>query len=311
MKNIIKKIRKKIWSYLNLDNKIKSLEKVLVCESDIQKRLLGKILVEKMLNKGSLTNIQESEFKVFSQWEDDGIIQYIINNIDIPNKTFIEFGVGDYTEANTKFLLINNKWSGLIMDCSEETMRRVRSSGIYPGYDLTAMQAFVNAKNINDLIATRFKGEIGLLHIDIDGNDYWVWEAITIVSPVIVIMEYNSAFGIHRPITVPYDKDFDRTEKHHSNLYYGSSLLSLCYLAEKKGYFFIGANSCGGNSYFIRKDKIGSLKALTPEEGYVATKTREHRDKNGSLIFLSPQKGINNIRGMPVFNTRKNKIEAL
>ncbi len=311
MKNITKKIRKKIWSYLNLDNKIKSLERIIACESNIQKVLLGKILVKQMLSKGYLANIQESEFKIFSQWEDDGIIQYIINNIDIPNKTFVEFGVGDYTEANTRFLLINDKWSGLIMDCSKEAMERVRCSGIYPGYDLTAMQAFVNAENINDLIATRFKGEIGLLHIDIDGNDYWVWKAITVVSPVIVIMEYNSAFGIHRSITVPYDKDFNRTNKHHSNLYYGSSLLSLCDLAEEKGYVFIGANSCGGNSYFIRKDKIGNLKVLTPEEGYVATKSREHRDKNGNLTFLSPQKGIEDIQGMPVFNTRKNRVEKL
>lgn len=311
MENITKKIRRKIWSYLNLDNKIKSLERVIVCESSIQKMLLGKILVEKMLNKRPLTNIQESEFKVFSQWEDDGIIQYIINSINIPRKTFIEFGVEDYTEANTRFLLMNNKWSGLIMDSSEEAMERVRNSGIYPRYDLTAMQAFVNAENINDLIATRFKGEIGLLHIDIDGNDYWIWKAITVVSPVIVIMEYNSAFGIHRPITVPYDRDFNRTKKHHSNLYYGSSLLSLCDLAEEKGYVFIGTNSCGGNSYFIRKDKIGNLKALTPEEGYVATKSREHRDKNGNLTFLAPKEAIKSLRGMPIFNTRENKMEAL
>lgn len=308
---ILKKIKRKILSYLNLDNKIKSLGRTIINEQDVQKILLGKILIEQMLSKGLLNNIQESEFKVFSQWEDDGIIQYIINNIEIPNKTFIEFGVEDYTEANTKFLLINNKWSGLIMDCSREAMERVRNSGLYPRYDLTAMQAFVNTDNINDLIATRFKGEIGLLHIDIDGNDYWLWKAITIVSPIIVIMEYNSVFGIHRPITVPYDEDFDRTKKHHCNLYYGSSLLSLCDLAKEKGYIFVGVNSCGGNSYFIRKDKIGNLRKLTPEEGYVATKTREHRDKNGKLTFLSPQEGIKDLQGMPIFNTRKNKIETL
>ena len=197
------------------------------------------------------------------------------------------------------------------MDCSEEAMERVRKSGLYPRYDLTAMQAFVDAENINGLIGKRFKGEIGLLHIDIDGNDYWVWKAIEVVSPVIVIMEYNSAFGIKRPITVPYDKNFDRTKKHHSNLYYGSSLLSLCDLAEEKGYVFMGTNSCGGNSYFVRKDKVGSLRPLTPEEGYVATKTREHRDKDGKLTFMSPEEGMRSLRGMPVFNTRENKVEEL
>lgn len=311
MKNIYGKIKKKVLGIIHIDTKIKTLERVIICESDIQKMLLGKILVRQMLEKGPLFDIRESEFKIFSQWEDDGIIQYIINNIDIPHKTFIEFGVEDYTEANTRFLLINNKWSGLIMDCSEENMKRVRESGIYPKYDLTAIHAFVNAENINDLISTRFKGEIGLLHIDIDGNDYWIWKAIDVVSPVIVIMEYNSAFGIDRPITIPYDKNFNRTRSHHSNLYYGSSLLSLCDLAEKKGYYFIGTNSCGGNSYFVRKDKIGKLKALKPKNGYVLTKTREHRDKNGNLTFTSPEKGMEKLKGLLVFNTRENKIEKL
>jgi hypothetical protein len=311
MINMIRKIRKKILNHINLDSKIKSLERVVTYESDIQKMLLGKILIEKMLSKGVLDNIQESEFKVFSQWGDDGIIQYIINNIDIPNKTFVEFGVENYTEANTRFLLTNNNWSGLIIDSSKEAMEQVRDSGLYPRYDLTAIQAFVDTENINDLIATRFKGEIGLLHIDIDGNDYWIWKAITIISPIIVIMEYNSAFGINRPITVPYDKDFDRTKKHYSNIYYGSSLLSLCDLAEEKGYIFIGTNSCGGNSYFIRKDKIGNLKTLTPENGYVLTKTRECRDKNNNLTFISPQKAIKDLKDMSIFNTRENKIETL
>ena len=217
----------------------------------------------------------------------------------------------DYREANTRFLLMNNNWSGLVMDSSEKYVERIKNSGIYPGYDLTAKHAFVDKDNINGLIASRFKGEIGLLHIDIDGNDYWVWKAINVVSPVVVIMEYNSAFGIERPITIPYDKNFERTKAHHSNLYYGSSLLSLCDLAEEKGYYFVGTNSCGGNSYFIRKDKIGNLKVLTTEEGYVATKTREHRDKNGNLTFTSPEKGMEYLKGMPVFNTRENKIEEL
>ncbi len=311
MKNVFKKIKKKVKVYLNLDSKIKAIEKIVVYESDIQKMLLGKILIGQMLNKGHLSNIKESEFKVFSQWEDDGIIQYLVNNIDISSKTFVEFGVENYTEANTRFLLINNNWSGLIMDCSEEAMEHVRKSGLYPRYDLTAKQAFVDVENINGLIEERFKGEIGLLHIDIDGNDYWVWKAINVVSPIIVIMEYNSAFGIKRPITVPYDKDFNRTKKHHSNLYYGSSLLSLCDLAEEKGYVFVGTNSCGGNSYFVRKDKIGKLKPLTPKEGYTATKTREHRDKNGNLTFTSPEEGVKTLQGMPVFNTRENKTEKL
>ncbi|TSD03473.1 MAG: hypothetical protein Athens071416_154 [Parcubacteria group bacterium Athens0714_16] len=270
-------------------------------ESNIQKMLLGTILTENLLKKGELGDIHEAEFKIFSQWGDDGIIQYLINNIDTP-KTFVDIGAGRYTQPDTRFLLEHDNWSGLTIDgCSVD---HLKNSGLYPCYDITTKQVFVTTENINEIID--FK-EIGLLNIDIDGNDYWIWKALKI-NPVIVIIEYNPYFEL-RPITVPYNKEFVRNAAHHSSMYYGASLMSLCDLAEEKGYVFIGCNSHGGNAYFIRKDKIGKLKVVTPQEGYRATKSREHRDKNGNLTFTAPKKAVESFRGMPVFNTQKNKEE--
>ena len=117
------------------------------------------------------------------------------------------------------------------------------------------------------------RGGVDLLHIDLDGNDYWVWKEIEI-QPSIVILEYNSVFGLDRTITVPYRSNFNRTNAHFSNLYFGASLKAMYDLTVKKGYSFIGCNSAGNNAYFIRKDKMnGFVREVTLEEGYVLSKS--------------------------------------
>ena len=259
-----------------------------------------------------LSNIHNSEFKVFSQWGDDGIINFLVNYLDISNKQFIEFGVENYRECNTRLLLNMYNWSGLVIDGSENNINEIRNSDYYWKFDLKCICKFVNIENINQIFEeNEFSGEIGLLHIDIDGNDYWLWKSINTVNPIIVIVEYNSVFGVNRPITIPYDSEFERTRVHFSNLYFGSPLLALCDLAEEKGYSFIGSNSNGNNAYFIRNDKLKSLKKIECYEGYVESKFRESRDLNGTLTFKCGANRLKEIEGMKVYNTRTKLIEAL
>lgn len=269
------------------------------------KLLLARVLINDINKKSPTDDLLSFEFKVFSQWGDDGIIQYLINKLDIPNKTFVEFGVANYTEANTRFLLMNDNWSGLIMDGSSENIDYIKNDEIYWQYDLQAKHAFIDVENVNGLIASAgFPEELGLLHIDIDGNDYWVWQAVKCVNPIIVIVEYNSLFGSDNAWSTPYDPTFVRSQFHYSNLCYGSSLTSLCDMAEEKGYYFVGSNSAGNNAYFIRKDKISGFKPLTASEGYVASKFKESRDENGRLTFLRGNQRFDAIKGVEVFDTR-------
>jgi hypothetical protein len=275
--------------------------------------LLAKLLIENVKQKNTIVSLKDVEFKVFSQWGDDGIIQWLIHFIDIPHETFIEFGVQDYQESNTRFLMMNNNWSGFVMDGSEKHIVDIKKSGYYWKYELEARLAFVDCDNINDLILSQsFDEDVGLLHIDIDGNDYWIWKEINVIKPIIVIIEYNSIFGIDRAITIPYEKDFYRTRAHYSNLYYGASLRALHHLADQKGYTFIGCNSAGNNAYFIQRDKLNNtVKEVTLEEGYVLSKTRESRDKNGRLTHVSGKDRLEAIRDMPVYNILTEKIETL
>lgn len=145
---------------------------------------LGRIQAENNRLKKFVDNLEEVEFQVFSQRGEDGIIQYIISQIEVTNKIFVEFGVEDYTESNTRFLLINNNWSGLVIDGSKDNIKFIKKDFIYWKYDLTAYHSFITKENINELISKYTDcSDIGLLSIDIDGNDYWIWEAITVIKP--------------------------------------------------------------------------------------------------------------------------------
>jgi len=270
--------------------------------------LLAKLNIDRIVQKKKINSFFEIEFKVYSQWGDDGIIQYLVNKIPVKNKIFIEFGVEKYTEANTRFLLMNNNWTGLVMDGSKADIASIKSGSIYWKYDLTARQAFITKDNINSLIQDfTSEKDIGLLSIDIDGNDYWVWEAISAVSPAIVVCEYNSLFGVDRALTIPYREDFFRTSAHFSNLYFGASLKALVLLAGKKGYDFVGCTSAGNNAYFVRRD-LNKLKALTPKQGFIASRFKESRDKKGRLNFLRAEERLKAIKDMDLFDISKNEL---
>jgi hypothetical protein len=276
---------------------------------DQLKALTARTLINQLRQHGIYDCIHDAEFKVYSQFGDDGIIQYLVNNIELENHSFIEFGVENYTESNTRFLLVNNNWRGLVIDGCASDIEYIQHDSIYWKYDLTAVHRFINRDNINDIIAGHaFDGEVGLLSIDLDGNDYWIWESIKVVEPAIVIIEYNSVFGIRHAITVPYRADFNRTEAHSSNLFWGASLKAMCRLAEEKGYAFVGANSNGNNAYFVRRDKIGRIKALSPEAGYVQSRFRESRDPAGRLTYLSGDERLAAIREMTVYDLERRAL---
>lgn len=272
------------------------------------KLLSARLLIGQMKAQGVLSRLADAEFKVFSQFGDDGIIQYLLQQVDIPegNRKFIEFGVQDYQESNTRFLLMNDNWSGLILDGSSRNIDKVVADAQFWRHDLTAVAAFIDRDNVNELFARNgFQGEIGLLSVDIDGNDYWVWESIDVVNPIIVVSEYNSAFGAEHAVTVPYNPVFQRGAAHYSNLYWGVSLKALCSLAARRGYAFVGCNSAGNNAYFVRQDKLGRLRPLECAEGYVEAKFRESRNRDGELTYLPAGKRLGEIAQMPVFDVER------
>jgi hypothetical protein len=275
------------------------------------KFLQGKILAELYHNK-NISSIQEIEFQVFSQFGDDGIIQYLINKINIPNKTFVEFGVENYTESNTRFLLINNNWSGLIIDGATKNIEFIKNDPVTARHDLHAVASFITKENINQLLKSflqkGYSEQIGILSIDIDGNDYWIWNEITVIKPIIVIVEYNSAYGKEKAWTIPYKADFNRFAE-NSFQYWGASLKAFELLGHNKGYSLIGSNSSGNNAYFVRNDKIGALRKMTTNEAYVLSKFREDQDASGERHSIFDRMKL--IEGKQLFNTETGQLETV
>ncbi len=159
----------------------------------------------------AIESLEDVEFRVFSQWGEDGIIDWLIERAALPASlhTFVEFGVESYGEANTRFLAENRNWRGLVMDGDPALGENLKRDPRGWRYGLTSKSAFITRENVNELI---FRGwflrEIGLLSVDVDGNDYWIWEAISVVQPVICVCEYNSVFGDLEAVSVPYDSGF-------------------------------------------------------------------------------------------------------
>jgi len=259
-------------------------------------------------------NINDYEFKIFSQFGDDGIIQYLIKNINIKNETFIEFGVEDYLESNTRFLMMNNNWSGFVMDGSTDNMNKLSQQSWYWKYNLTQRAVFIDKDNINDLLKNTGFTDIGILCVDLDGNDYWIFKQIDLstINPSIIIIEYNSIFGKNRAIVVPYDKKFIRTKAHYSNLYAGASLSALNFEAAQKGYALVGSNLAGNNAYFVRKDLLNEkICELSVDKAYKESKFRESRNKDYTLSFIPGKERYEIIKGLEVINVITNEYEKL
>lgn len=216
----------------------------------------GKLLI-KNLKDCDLDNLDNLAFSIYSQFNEDGIIQFLINNLDIKNKEFIEIGVENFEEANTRFLLQNNCWKGLIIDSLKENINFIKKQTYYWRYQLEAEDVFITKENVNNIIKKYdFKQNIGLLSIDIDGNDYWVWDAISSINPDILIIEYNSLFGSEKSLTIKYDKNFVRPNRGIYKCLYGASLKALTNLSEKKGYSLVAVNSNGNNAFYVRNELL-------------------------------------------------------
>lgn len=247
-------------------------------------------------------DLNAHEFRVFSQNGEDGVIQFLLSHVGVENKLFVEFGVGDYSEANTRFLALHDRWSGLVLDRNARDLTRLKRDPTFWRYDITAVSSFITKENIDDLLtANGMTGEIGLLSIDVDGNDYWIFEAISVIRPAIVIIEYNHRFGPDRAVTVPYDPGFTLDRAHHSHIYYGASLRALCLLADRKGYAFVGCESFGVNAFFVRRDLMtGGVREVSVEEGYRRGRFRAARDRRGRLAYLTADEEAAILEDLPV-----------
>ena len=260
----------------------------------------------------SLPELGAAEFRAFSQWGEDGIIDWLIERLPGIPQRFVEFGVEGYTEANTRLLLHSRNWQGLVIDGSQSHIERLQQREEYWRFNLTAVADFITRENINELIGENgMQGEVGLLSVDIDGNDYWVWEAIDVISPWLVVCESNPVLGDLHALSIPYDPGFVASEAHYSQLYFGASLRALEILGKRKGYTLLGSNSNGLNLFFVRNDIGEPLVQAVEQVRCYPNRYRTSRDNDGKLDYLAPIQQAQVIDTLPLVNIETGKLTTL
>ena len=208
----------------------------------------------------NLNDINDYEFKKTSQNNEDGIIEFIFSKIGLKKINFVEIGFDFYQNNSLNFLGKVNK--GLFIDGSETKVIKLKSilALLYPFKNINVVKKFIDKDNLNSIIDDHFHidEEIDFFSIDVDGNDYYLFENLN-VRPKVICIEYNFWYGSDVKCSVPYDKNFIWEI---GTTYFGASLNSLCELAKRKGYYLIALESHCVNAFFIRSDLKNNFEII-------------------------------------------------
>lgn len=265
--------------------------------------LTGKACLLAKQNKyDEYKGINQAEFKIFSQNGEDGIIDYLLYKLRIQDPSYVEIGVENYDESNTRFLYETTNSQGLIIDSDIDVNKLNQKFETWKGR-LSISKELVSAENVSDILKNKnYNKELDLFSIDIDGIDYWVIKSLRDKISKIFIAEYNPLFGPEIEVSVPNIKNFNRTEYHYSNLCWGMSLKSLINLMVRKGYIFLGTNALKNNAFFVQKfyqnnfEQVYKNINLDDLGKYTDHKFCESRDKKSNLTFLNPKQQIELIK---------------
>ncbi len=301
-----------ISKFLNLLRNDTSIKKDLEVRS-----LIGKdILINKRNDYLNFKSINDAEEKIFSQNGEDGIIDYILEIINVKDPKFVEIGVEDYIESNTRLLYHIRNSQGLIVDQTIDINKLSKNLELWKGR-LKVLKKAVTPKNINEIINyENFNKDLDLFSIDIDGLDFWVIKELPTNFAKICIAEYNPLFGSEYEVTVPNIENFNRTNYHYSNLCWGVSLKGLINLMNEKNFVFLGTNNLKNNAFFVNKDYEQLFKKVILEKNielknFTNHKFQESRDKNGNLTYLSRKEQLKEVEDCYVININNSLTEKV
>jgi hypothetical protein len=254
-------------------------------------------------------HLWDAEVKVFSQWGEDGILDYLFDLIGATKPRIVEFGVGDFTECNSRFAAEHRNASVYAVDMREDLVKKVKNLDVFWRNTIFPVCDFITpetAKKHQEIAESKFGG-IDLISLDIDGNDYWVLQSLNFSNVQIVVCEYNPLYGSNTPCTVERNDFFDRTKEHFSWLHYGMSLRAAIDLLALSKLTFIGTNRVGNNAFFIKQEFVKSLDFKLPNNKelgeFVDWRVRESRDMSGNLSFLNKSDAIKTISDCKITNT--------
>ena len=229
-----------------------------ILNQQTQRTIVNQYLYFKSNDITPYKKVTDAGFRVYSQFEEDGTILYILSMIGFRNKCVVEMCCGSGDECMATNLILNHGFDGYLFDGNPENIsaaeRFFRSKKDCLAYPPVLTQAWITAENVNDLLTrSGCAGEVDVFSLDIDGNDYWVWNAIEAINPRLLVFETNNVIPSDKSLTIEYQPDFD--SRSNETDYLGVSLLAMRKLCKTRGYRMIGANRHGFNVFFLREDE--------------------------------------------------------
>lgn len=222
-------------------------------------QLLLRLLYQQLAARGGRLPFDQVEFRNYSENGEDGILLYIFSIVGESTKTCVDIGAATGVSGNCANLIVNHGWTGTLIDANQAYVeygrsyfRQHPSTRLFPPKFLHSK---ITAENVNQLLRTNcVSGEVDLLSLDIDGIDYWVWNALDVVTPRVVLAEIQAIWMTEASVTVPNEPDFVPHYIDGFGAYSGASLPAFVKLASKKGYRLVGSQRYGFNAVFVRND---------------------------------------------------------
>jgi len=277
------------------------------------KFLLGQAaILSSRANSKEFKNLWDAEVKIYSQWGEDGILDYLCERLEISKPKVIEIGAGNFSECNSRFLAENRNASVFAVDVNVELLTSIKDNSLYWKNHIFAHEVWVSPENINQImeLARESIGTVDIFSLDLDGNDYWVLNEANLESVSIVVVEYNPLFGHTKAVTVPRSDLFERSTQHYSHLYWGASIKAFAHILTTKNFRFCGTNRVGNNAFFVRNDLFSkvNLKPNLNWANYTDWRIRESRSKTGNLNYLSGLMRVKEIAELELVDVESNAV---
>jgi hypothetical protein len=262
LKQFLKKARRKlVWS-TGIPQELKRITAQTMPEQYVNRGIQISLAIkyrDHFERTNTILPFDDIEFRNHSQNGEDSILWYLFSLIGTVNRQCVEICVGSGIQCNCANLIINHGWTALLFDGNESLIKKgqqyYKNNPETFTYPPKLIHAWITAENVNDLITSNgVRGEIDLLSLDIDGIDYWIWNAIETINPRVVVAEIQAIWGCEASVTVPYRPDFKAEFFNGFGVYSGASLPAFTKLGKKKGYRLVGCQRYGFNAFFMRND---------------------------------------------------------
>jgi hypothetical protein len=226
----------------------------------IQRQIVNQYRLAKLNGQKPYHSISDAGFRCYSEYEEDGIILYILSMIGFKTKRVVEMCCGSGNECMATNLILNHGFDGYLFDGNQSNIELAKkffsSKKDCKLYPPQISHSWITVENVNDSLRdVEATGEVDLFSLDIDGNDYWVWKAIEIIKPRLCVFETHNIIPSNLSLTIKYEPDFNCWSKQgHEQDYRSVSLAAMVKLCKVKGYRMIGAHRLGFNVFFLRED---------------------------------------------------------